>query len=100
MELLGILQATVPRGFWNLLDNNGEVVPKAKCNEQFRHHKHRTEQQVGGIVHKRRLSTFEYPMADDLRCDPDHNQSGGYRPHRSRRSITEYSTPHHTEPYT
>jgi hypothetical protein len=43
----------------NLRHNGGKIVPEAKGNEPFRHHKHRSEQQVSGIAHLRRLSTFK-----------------------------------------
>jgi hypothetical protein len=42
-----------------LRHNGGKIVPEAKGNEPFRHHKHRSEQQVSGIAHLRRLSTFK-----------------------------------------
>ena len=54
----------MPRRLRTLLENAGKIVPKAKGNEQFGHHEHRSEQQVNGIVHERGLATFEDPVPD------------------------------------
>jgi hypothetical protein len=58
-----------------LRHNGGKIVPEAKGNEPFRHHEHPSEQQVSGIAHQRRLSTFKYKVPHDLRCDPDHKMA-------------------------
>ena len=52
----GIKQSVVRRPLRNRLDNRGDIVPEAERDEQFRHHEHRSEQQVRRIVHQRRLA--------------------------------------------
>ena len=51
----------------NSLDNDRKIVPKTKRNKQFRHHKHRPEQQVRWVIHQCRLSLFENPVSDNLK---------------------------------
>src|SRR6266851_2659419 len=58
----------------SLLNNNCKIVSEAERDEQFRHHKHRAQEEVRWIVQKCRLTTFEYLMPDNLHSDADDNQ--------------------------
>jgi hypothetical protein len=59
-----------------VLDDDGEIAPKAQRDKQLRHDKHRAQQQVGRIVDQRRLPPFEHAVSNYLRCDANGNQEG------------------------
>jgi hypothetical protein len=44
LMMLGVRRRAARRLLRNGLENDGKIVPKAKRNEQFRHHKQRSEQ--------------------------------------------------------
>jgi hypothetical protein len=48
-------------------NDRSEVLPKSKYNEQFRHQKHWSKQQMRWIVNQRGLSSLEHSMPYDLR---------------------------------
>ena len=48
------------------VNNNCEIVSEPERDEQFCHHKHRTQEKVRRVVQKCRLTTFEYLMTDNL----------------------------------
>jgi hypothetical protein len=44
LMMLGVRRRAARRLLRNGLENDGKIVPKAKRNKQFRHHKQRSEQ--------------------------------------------------------
>jgi hypothetical protein len=56
------------------LNNNCEIVSEPERDEQFCHHKHRTQEKVRRVVQKCRLTTFEYLMTDNLHTNTDDNE--------------------------
>src|SRR3954465_5676859 len=62
-------------------DNHRKIAPVSECNEQLRHHKHGSKQQMRWIVHQSRLATFKDAMSDDLNGYTQGDQNGANDPH-------------------
>ena len=71
-----------------LLDDDGEIAPKAQRDKQLRHDKHWSEQQVGRVVYQRRLPPLEHAVPNNLRRDADDNQMAVSNAHTGSRRMT------------